>query len=128
MRDIKTKITSKDIKALDKAADVSFRIKNAYIRNKEQAEQMQQPEHDGYIQYAEDKVNDSIEAIGGKVGHSMERQGKKQLAKTAQAASQAAKRTAQAAQSIQRTAQTAKTAARFTVRIIKLTVRPPLHW
>lgn len=81
MRDIKTKTTAKDIKALDKAADVSFRMKNAYIRTKEQAEQMQQPEHDGYIQYAEDKVNDGIEAIGGKVGHSMERQGKKTVQK-----------------------------------------------
>lgn len=81
MRDIKTKTKSKDIKALDKAADVSFRMKNAYIRTKEQAEQMQQPEHDGYIQYAEDKVNDGIETIGSKTGRSMERQGKKAVQK-----------------------------------------------
>ena len=81
MREIKTKSTIKDIKALDKAADVSRRAKNAYIRTKEQAEQTQQPEHNSFIDYAEDKVKEGTETVTREVGHSVERQGKKAVQK-----------------------------------------------
>lgn len=40
MKEIKTKQTKKDIQILDKTTDVSRRAKNAYIRTKEQSEQL----------------------------------------------------------------------------------------
>ncbi len=76
MREIKTKSTIKDIKALDKTADVSGRAKNAYIRTKEQAGQTQQPEHDSYTEYAEDKIKTGAETVTREVGHGVKHQGK----------------------------------------------------
>ena len=58
---------------LDKAADVSRRAKNAYIRTKEQARQTQQPEHDSYTEYAEDKIKTGAETGTREAGHSVER-------------------------------------------------------
>lgn len=81
MKEIKTKSTIKDIKALDKAADVSRRAKNAFIRTKEQAEQTQQPEHNSFIDYAEDKVKEGTETVTSEAGHSIEYQGKKTIQK-----------------------------------------------
>lgn len=81
MKEIKTKSIIKDIKALDKTADVSRRAKNAYIRTKEQAEQTQQPEHDSFIEYAEDKVKESTETVTREAGHSVEYQGRKTVQK-----------------------------------------------
>jgi len=81
LKEIKTKSTIKDIKALDKTADVSHRMKNAYIRTKEQAEQTQQPEHDSFTEYAEDKVKESTETITREAGHSVERQGRTAIQK-----------------------------------------------
>ena len=83
MKEIKTKSIIKDIKALDKTADVSRRAKNAYIRTKEQAEQTQQPEHDSFTEYADAKVKESTETITREAGHSVERQGKKTVQKRA---------------------------------------------
>lgn len=81
MKDIKTKATVKDIKALDKSLDVTRRVKNAFIRTKEQAEQTQRPEHDSYVAYAEDKAKDSVETVGNEAVHTMGRQGKKAVQK-----------------------------------------------
>ncbi|MCB8818593.1 hypothetical protein [Desulfosporosinus shakirovi] len=81
MKEIKTKSIIKDIKALDKTADVSRRAKNAYIRTKEQAEQTQQPEHDSFTQYAEDKIKEGVETVTREAGHSVEYQGKKTFQK-----------------------------------------------
>ena len=77
MKEIKTKSTIKDIKALDKTADVSRRAKNAYIRTKEQAEQTQQPEPNSFTEYAEDKVKEGTDTFTREAGHTVEYQGKK---------------------------------------------------
>lgn len=77
MKEIKTKSTIKDIKVLDKTADVSYRAKNAYIRTKEQAEQTQRQEHDNVIEYAEDKIRDGTKTVTREAGNTVERQGKK---------------------------------------------------
>ena len=71
MKDIKTKPTVKDIKALDKSLDVTRRAKNAFIHTKEQAEQTQRPEHDSYVAYAGDKVKESAETVGNEAVHIM---------------------------------------------------------
>ena len=81
MKDIKTKATVKDIKALDKSLDVTRRAKNTFIRTKEQAERTQRPEHDSYLAYAGDKVKDSAETVGNEAAHTIGRQGQKAIQK-----------------------------------------------
>jgi len=81
LKEIKTKSTVKDIKALDKSLDVTRRAKNAFIRTKERAEQTQRPERDSYVEYAEDKVNESVETVGNEAVHTIGRQGKKAVQK-----------------------------------------------
>jgi len=81
LKEIKTKSTVKDIKALDKSLDVTRRAKSAFIRTKERAEQTQRPEHDSYVAYAEDKVKESAETVGNEAIHTMRRQGQKAVQK-----------------------------------------------
>ncbi len=81
MKDIKTKATVKDIKTLDKSLDVTRRAKNAFIRTKDQAERTQEPEHDSYLAYAEDKAKESVETVGNEVVHTMGRQSQKAVQK-----------------------------------------------
>jgi len=81
LKEIKTKSTIKDIKVLDKTADVSRRAKNAFIRTKEQAEQTQRPDHDSFVEYAEDKVKECTETVTREAGHAVEHQGKKAVQK-----------------------------------------------
>jgi hypothetical protein len=71
LKDIKTKATVKDIKTLDKSLDVTHRAKNAFIRPKDQTERTQEPEHDSYVGYAEDKVKESAETVGNEAVHIM---------------------------------------------------------
>ncbi|OPY60313.1 MAG: Murein DD-endopeptidase MepM [Pelotomaculum sp. PtaU1.Bin065] len=81
MKEIKTKSTVKDIKVLDKSLDVTRRAKNTFIRTKDQAEQTQEPEHDSYVAYAEDKAKESAEMVGNEAVHMMGRQGQKTVQK-----------------------------------------------
>jgi len=81
LKDIKTKATVKDIKTLDKSLDVTRRAKNAFIRTKDRAERTQEPEHDSYLAYAEDKAKESAETVGNEAVHTMGRQGKKTVQK-----------------------------------------------
>ncbi len=81
MKEIKTKSTVKDIKVLDKSLDVTRRAKNAFIRTRDQAERTQRPEHDSYVEYAEDKAKESAEMVGNEAVHTMRRQGKKAVQK-----------------------------------------------
>lgn len=77
MKEIKTKSNIKDIKALDKVVDVSYRAKNAFIRTKEQAEQMQRTDYGSYVEYAEDKIKESVKTVARETGQAVGRQGKK---------------------------------------------------
>lgn len=77
MKEIKTKSTIKDIKMLDKAADVSYRAKNAFIRTKEQAEQTHQQDYNSSVEYAEDKIKKGAETLSNEVGHAVDHQRKK---------------------------------------------------
>lgn len=81
LKEIKTKSTIKDIKILDKTTDVSRRAKNAYIRTKQQAQQTQQPEHNSYTEYAEDKIKEGTDIVTYKVSHTAGYQGKKAVQK-----------------------------------------------
>jgi len=77
LKEIKTKSTIKDIKMLDKATDVSYRAKNAFIRTKEQAEQTQRQDYNSSVGYAEDKIKKGAETLGNEAGHAIDHQGKK---------------------------------------------------
>ena len=77
MKEIKTKSNIKDIKMLDKAADVSYRAKNAFIRTKEQAEQTHQQDYNSSVEYAEDKIKKGAETLSNEVGHAVDHQRKK---------------------------------------------------
>ena len=61
MHDIKTRQTRKDIKTLDKTADLSRHLQNATIRTKEQTES---PEHGDYVGEAREKVQDTAKSLG----------------------------------------------------------------
>jgi murein DD-endopeptidase MepM/ murein hydrolase activator NlpD len=81
LKDIKTKTTVKDIKALDKSLDVTRRAKNTFIRTKDQAERTQRPEDDSYVAHAGDKARDSAETVGNEAVHTIGRQGQKAVQK-----------------------------------------------
>lgn len=56
MNEIKTRDTVKGIRTLDRGEHVADRMKNAYVRTKEQIEQTQQTNADSPTSYAEDRV------------------------------------------------------------------------
>ncbi|AFV01069.1 MULTISPECIES: NlpC/P60 family protein [unclassified Dehalobacter] len=66
MREIRTKSVIRDIKVLDKASDVSHRMKNAYIRTKEQTEQNGHNEDSNYVDKAVSGVKDGTETVAQK--------------------------------------------------------------
>ncbi len=81
MDKIKTKITVKNIKVLDKTADVAHRAKNIFVRTKEQAEQTQQKGNRNYVEYAEDKVKEGTQIVVHKAMRFAQGQGKKAVRK-----------------------------------------------
>jgi len=81
MKDIKTKSTVKDIKAFDKTSDLSSRMKDAYIRTKEHAEPMHQPESGSYVDQATDSVKESASSIVPKGGRALKDQGQRAFQK-----------------------------------------------
>jgi hypothetical protein len=95
LHDIKTRQIRKDIKKLDKTADLSRHLQNATIRTKEQTES---PEHGDYVGEARDKVQDTAKTAGNAA-----------VRATGQAAKGAFK--------------AAKASAQFTVKVAKLTVK-----
>ncbi|EQB20417.1 hypothetical protein UNSWDHB_2245 [Dehalobacter sp. UNSWDHB] len=74
MKEIKTKSGIKDIKVLDKASNVSHRMKNAYIHTKEQTEQNGHNEDGNYVDDAVSRTRDGTETVGRRTvtagGHS----------------------------------------------------------
>ena len=84
MKDIKTRDTVKDIRTLDRAANMADRMKNAYIRTKEQTEQTQRADADSPVGYAEDHATEKAGDITREVGHELHNQGKRFTEKTRQ--------------------------------------------
>lgn len=81
MKDIKTKSTVKDIKVLDKSSDVSRRMKNAYIRTKEQAEQTPNDKNTNYVNDAGDSFGSGAEAVVCRTGQAVRSLGGKAVIK-----------------------------------------------
>lgn len=76
-KEIKTRQIHKDIKALDKSVTGVERVKRAYVRTKEQAEQTQPQaqEHASPVGYAEDKISRSADAAAHETAHQVRKQG-----------------------------------------------------
>ena len=81
MKEIKTKQTLKDIKALDKTADVSRRMKNAYIRTKDQAEHLGHDDNGNYVDDAGNSIREGAKVVIQETGHTAGNYGKKAVEK-----------------------------------------------
>ena len=83
MAKIKTRDAVKGtIKAIDKAAVASERMKAAYAKTKEKAEQGYYAEESSATEYAADKVSYASERIAGEGVHQLNRQGQKSVQTT----------------------------------------------
>ena len=81
MSRIKTRESVKDIKAIDKAAVASERMKTALVRTKDQFENLMD---DGQVtpsEYAEDKIRYAAEDVADRVGHEVSSETKKAVNK-----------------------------------------------
>ena len=78
---IKTRESTKDIKVLDKAAVVSERMKTAFVRSKDQAENLMDDGQISPSEYAEDKVRYAAEDLADRVGHDVSSGAKKAVNK-----------------------------------------------
>ncbi len=63
MSDIKTRNVVKDIKVLDKGAELSKNVKDAFVRTKDKAEETQQSTHDTLHTYATDKASENAKEV-----------------------------------------------------------------
>jgi len=83
MAKIKTRDAVKGtIKAIDKAAVASERMKAAYAKTKEKAEQSYYAEESSATEYAADKVSHASERIAGEGAHQFNKQGQKSVQTT----------------------------------------------
>lgn len=83
MAKIKTRDAVKGtIKAIDKVAVASERMKAAYAKTKEKAEQGYYAEESSATEYAADKVSYASERIAGEGAHQLNRQGQKSVQTT----------------------------------------------
>ena len=76
-RTIKTRHVQKDIKVLDKTVTAAERMKGAYIRTRDSAEQTQVKEQGNPVGYAEDQVMEKGERAARGTVQQAEKQGKK---------------------------------------------------
>ena len=74
MADIKTRDSVKDIKALDKANVAGERMKKAFIRSKNTAENLMDDGQVSPSEYAEDKVRYAAEDVVSDTGHAVKRE------------------------------------------------------
>ena len=77
MAKIKTRETVKDVKAIDKAAVASQRMKDAFVRTKDQAENLMDDGQISPSEYAEDKIQYAAEDVSREVGNSASSSAKK---------------------------------------------------
>lgn len=80
MKEIKTRDTVKDIRTLDRAANVADKLKNTYVRTKEQTEQ----NGSDSVSYAEDRTTESAQNVTHEAGYKLHHQGKRLAEKTRQ--------------------------------------------
>ena len=74
MPEIKTKETVKDIKILDKAAVAGERMKQAFIRSKDTAQNLMDDGQVSPSEYAEDKIKYAAEDVAYDTGHAIKKE------------------------------------------------------
>ena len=74
---IKTRVAQKGIKAIDKAAVASERMKEAYIRTKEKAEHGLYAEEGSPGEYASDRVSSNVDSAAHEAVYQFDKQGRK---------------------------------------------------
>lgn len=74
---IKTRVAQKGIKAIDKAAVASERMKEAYIRTKDKAEHGLYAEEGSPGEYASDRVSSSVDSAAYEAVYQFDKQGRK---------------------------------------------------
>lgn len=83
MPDIKTRDATKGtIRTLDRAAVAGERLKEAYIRTRDKAEQTTAPAEGSPEEYAADRVSSGMEALGYDAAHQFDKQGRKAVRAT----------------------------------------------
>ena len=81
MSKIKTRESTKNVKAFDKAATASERMKSAFIRSKDQAENLMDDGQISPSEYAEDKLRYIAEDVTERAGHDISSEAKKAVDK-----------------------------------------------
>ena len=81
LKEIKTKVVIKDIKALDKTSDISRRMKNAYIRTKDQAKRIDHNDDRNYVDDTGNSIVENTETVTQKTGHTAGHYSKKVIGK-----------------------------------------------
>ncbi len=79
---IKTKAAEKGIKAIDKAAVASERMKDAYIRTKDKADHSLYAEESSPGEYASDRLSAGVDNAAHEVVHQFDKQGRKAVQAT----------------------------------------------
>ena len=122
MPDIKTREIVKDVKVIDKAAVAGERMRSAFVRTKDQAENLMDDGQASPSEYAEDKIRYAVEDTTREVGHEAKNAAKKAVEKGREAHRRykETKRTAdQAKDGVKQTSDTIKQAERGTTRVRK---------
>jgi len=122
MPDIKTREIVKDVKVIDKAAVAGERMRSAFVRTKDQAENLMDDGQASPSEYAEDKIRYAVEDTTREVGHKAKNAAKKTVEKgrDARRRYKETKRTAdQAKDGVKQTSDTIKQAERGSTRVRK---------
>lgn len=122
MPDIKTREIVKDVKVIDKAAVAGERMRSAFVRTKDQVENLMDDGQASPSEYAEDKIRYAVEDTTREVGHEAQNAAKKTVEKGREAHRRykETKRTAdQAKDGVKQTSDTIKQAERGSTRVRK---------
>ena len=79
---IKTKVAGKGIKAIDKEAVASERMKDAYIRTKDKADHSLYAEESSPGEYASDRLSAGVDKVTHEAVHQFDKQGRKAVQAT----------------------------------------------
>lgn len=123
MADIKTREIVKDVKVIDKAAVAGERMRSAFVRTKEQTENLMDDGQVSPSEYAEDKIRYTVEDTTREVGRELKNTAKKTVEKGREAHQRykETKRAAdQAKDGVRQTSDTIKQVERSSTRLRKV--------
>ena len=122
MPKIKIRETVKDVKVIDKAAVAGERMRNAFVRTKDQTQNLMDDGQTSPSEYAEDKIRYALEDTSREVGHEVKRGADRTVdrAKEARRQYKESKRTADHTKDgVKRTSDTVRQAERGSARVRK---------